>query len=118
LLTLAGEGRIKMLASPPLFLEYEEVLLRPSQMVAHGWSVERIDRLLRAIAQLLEPVNIRFQWRPQLVDPADEIVLETAVNGSAEALVTHNLKHFLPLERLFGIPVLTPGQLLWRLDHE
>jgi hypothetical protein len=33
-------------------------------------------------------------------------------------LVTHNLKHFLPLERLFGIPVLTPGQLLWRLDHE
>jgi putative PIN family toxin of toxin-antitoxin system len=118
LITLAGQGRLKLLASPPLFLEYEDVLLRPDQMKAHGWSSERIDRLLRAIAQQLEPVEIRFQWRPQLLDPSDEMVLETAVNGRADALVTHNRRHFLPLEKLFGIPVLSPGELVWRLRNE
>ena len=118
LLTLVGQRKLSLLASPPLFLEYEDVLLRPAQMQAHGWPAERIERLLRAIAQQLEPVEIRFQWRPQLPDPGDEMVLETGVNGRAGALVTHNRKHFVPLEKLFGIPVLTPGELIRRLRNE
>jgi len=118
LIVLAGQGKLLLLASPPLFLEYEDVLLRPSQMQAHGWPADRIERLLLALAQKLEPAEIRFQWRPQLPDPADEIVLETAVNGRADALVTHNRKHFLPMEKLFGIPVLTPGELARRLRDE
>ena len=118
LLALAAQGRLKLLVSPPLFLEYEDVLLRSSQMEAHGWPADRIERLLRAIAQLLEPVEIRFQWRPQLPDPGDEMVLETAVNGRADALVTHNRRHFIPVEKLFGIPVLTPGELVRRIRNE
>ena len=118
LLTLVGQRKLSLLASPPLFLEYEDVLLRPDQMQAHGWPAERIERLLRVIAQQLEPVEIRFQWRPQLPDPGDEMVLETGVNGRAGALVTHNRKHFVPLEKMFGIPVLTPGELIRRLRNE
>jgi putative PIN family toxin of toxin-antitoxin system len=118
LLTLVGQRKLSLLASPPLFLEYEDVLLRPAQMQAHGWPAERIERLLRVIAQQLEPVEIRFQWRPKLPDPGDEMVLETGVNGRAGALVTHNRKHFVPLEKLFGIPVLTPGELIRRLRNE
>ena len=117
-LTLVEQGKLSLLASPPLFLEYEDVLLRPAQMQAHGWPAERIERLLRAMAQHLEPVEIRFQWRPQLLDPGDEMVLETAVNGRADALVTHNRRHFVPQEKLFGIPVLTPGELIRRLRNE
>lgn len=118
LVTLVGEGKLRMLASPPLFLEYEDVLLRPGQMEAHGWSAERIDKLLRAIAQRIEPVEIRFHWRPQLPDPGDEMVLETAVNGRADVLVTHNRRHFFSMQKLFGIPVLTPGEMVRRLRNE
>ena len=32
-------------------------------------------------------------WRPRLRDVADEMVLATAVNGTADRLVTFNLKH-------------------------
>jgi predicted nucleic acid-binding protein len=36
---------------------------------------------------LAEPVEMRFLWRPQLRDPGDEMVLETAANGRATSLV-------------------------------
>ena len=43
---------------------------------------------------MIEPVETHFMWRPQLRDPADELVLEAAVNGRAEALVTFNRRDF------------------------
>jgi predicted nucleic acid-binding protein len=58
---------------------------------------------------------VNFRWRPQLSDPKDELVLETAVNGEADALVTHNLRDFEPATRLFGVRVLLPRDVLKEL---
>ena len=55
---------------------------------------------------------IYFQWRPQLRDADDELVLEAAINGLADALVTHNVRDFLPAANNFGIQVITPGRLI------
>lgn len=118
LLKHVANRSLTILASPALFLEYEDVLLRPSQMKAHGLTASQIHRILLALAKLLEPVDIRFRWRPQLPDPADELVLDIAVNGRADALVTHNRRHFVAVEQIFGIPVLTPGEMLRRVTHE
>ena len=41
-----------------------------------------------------DAVNVHFRWRPQLTDPADELVLEAAINGQARMLVTHNIRDF------------------------
>lgn len=35
------------------------------------------------ILAMIEPVETHFLWRPRLRDPADEMVLEAAVNGRA-----------------------------------
>ena len=83
LLRLVASQRLQILATPPLFLEYEEVLKRPEQRLAHGLTLEEIDEFLAELAALIEPVEIHFQWRPQGRDPADEMVLEAAVNGRA-----------------------------------
>jgi predicted nucleic acid-binding protein len=43
---------------------------------------------------MAEPLKAHFLWRPQLRDPGDEMVLETAVNGQADTLVTFNVRDF------------------------
>jgi predicted nucleic acid-binding protein len=55
-------------------------------------------------------------WRPQLRDPADEIVLEAAANGQAAAIVTFNLRDFGLAPRQFGIEVLTPVEVVRRIS--
>ncbi|TWB14044.1 putative PIN family toxin of toxin-antitoxin system [Nitrospirillum amazonense] len=111
ILTLLAQGRFRALVTTALFLEYEAVLKRPEQREAHGLNIDEIDGLLQELAALLEPVDVHFTWRPQLADPADELVLEAAVNGQADALVTHNIRDFGPAAR-FGVPVLRPAEFL------
>ena len=101
--------QVKMVCSPALFLEYEDVLKRPKQLLASGLLGGDIDAILNELAGIMEPVITHYQWRPQLRDPADEMVLEAAANAQAHAIVTYNLRDFGPA-KLFGIPVLNPEQ--------
>ncbi|MGA3195174.1 MAG: putative toxin-antitoxin system toxin component, PIN family, partial [Terriglobales bacterium] len=80
-LRLVAQGRFAMLATPPLFLEYEEVLKRPEHRLAHRLALPSVDEFLAELAALIEPVDVHFQWRPQSKDPNDEMVLEAAING-------------------------------------
>ncbi|MGC3985372.1 MAG: putative toxin-antitoxin system toxin component, PIN family [Pseudorhodoferax sp.] len=109
-----GEARI--CCSPALFLEYEEVLKRPANLAASGWSAQDVDAVLAELAALVEPVRTHYRWRPQLRDPADEMVLEAAVNCNADAITSFNLRDFGPAAR-FGLPVLPPRQILERLQR-
>lgn len=115
LLQLVHAGKLKLVASPPLFLEYEDVLLRPEQRLAHGLSEEQIGLFLATLAGWIEPVAIHFRWRPQTTDPGDEMVLEAALNGGADALVTHNVRDFAAAALRFGLAVVTPQETLERL---
>jgi predicted nucleic acid-binding protein len=63
----------------------------------------------------VEPVDVRYGWRPQLADPDDEMVLDAAVNGRADVLVTHNIRDFLQAAPHFGLSVLRPGALVERM---
>ncbi len=115
LLDLVAEQRLTLMATKPLFLEYEDVLKRPEQRLAHGYSLDDIDEILGALASAIEAVEVYFQWRPQLRDPDDDMVLEAAINGRADALVTHNIADFTAVPERFGISVLRPAELLRRM---
>jgi putative PIN family toxin of toxin-antitoxin system len=116
LLARVARGELKPLITTALFLEYEDVLLRAEQRLATGMSEADVAGFLAALASAAEAVEVHFQWRPQLGDPADEMVLEAGINGTAEALVTHNVADFLPAAARFGMRVLTPGELLKELS--
>src|SRR6266852_5198389 len=115
LLLAALDRRIIMLASVPLMLEYEAVLTRPEQLDKIGLSVVEINVVLDAVASIIEPIPLHFVWRPRLKDPADEMVLDTAVNGNADKLATFNLKHLRDAAMAFGIRANRPGDVLREL---
>ncbi|AZO12267.1 MULTISPECIES: putative toxin-antitoxin system toxin component, PIN family [unclassified Mesorhizobium] len=112
ILRLVAARQLRPLVTTALFLEYEAVLARPEQMAVHGMAAVELDRLLAGFAALAEPVEPHFLWRPQLADPKDEMVLEAAVNGRADALVTHNRRDFSVAVGRFNVLVATPAQLL------
>jgi len=112
LLRAVARGGLRPPVTTALFLEYEAVLLRPEHRIVTGLGPVEIERILASLASAAEPVEVHFRWRPQLRDPADELVLEAAVNGRAEALVTHNTRDFVMAAKQFGLKVLTPQACL------
>ena len=115
LLVLVAEQEVKPLVTTSLFLEYEDVLLRAEHRLVTGMSEADVAGFLAAFASASEGVEVHFQWRPQLGDPADEMVLEAAINGQADVLVTHNVADFAEAAKRFGLRVVTPGTLLKEL---
>ncbi len=112
LLRLLAQRRFTLVASSALYLEYEAVLTRPEQLAIHGVSQRNISRFLVDTAYFTEQVRVYFNYRPQLRDPNDEMVLEAAINGRVDTIVTHNVRDFLPAAQRFGIEILTPGSII------
>jgi predicted nucleic acid-binding protein len=52
-----------------------------------------------------------------LPDPGDDLVLETAVNGRADGVVTFNRRDFEPAAARFGLEILAPGEAVRRLEN-
>ncbi len=68
-----------------------------------------------AVIAMAEPVPTHFLWRPQLRDPNDEMVLEAAINGRADALVTFNVKDYGDAPGRFGVELMLPRMAIRRV---
>ena len=106
-----------LLLSVPLALEYEAVCRRSEHREESGLSVKQVEIFLDAIIAMGEPVRTHFLWRPQLRDPNDEMVLEAAVNGRADALVTFNVRDYGTAPAQFGVEVLLPREAIARIKR-
>jgi predicted nucleic acid-binding protein len=105
-----------LLVTVPLLIEYEAVMTRDEHLKAAGLSAADVNVLLDAIAAVSEAVTPAFLWRPLLADPGDDMVLEAAVNGRAEGIVTFNRRHIEPAAKLFGIAVLSAAEAVKRVE--
>lgn len=91
--------------------------MRPALLEMTGVDRKHIENALDALLGVVEPVEIAYQWRPILPDPNDDMVLEVAVNGRANAVVTFNLRDFAIVPAQFGVDVLEPASVMRRLRH-
>lgn len=107
--------RFTPVLSVTLVLQYEEVCLRPVHRNESGLQEREVRTIIDALCEAGRAVVTRFQWRPQLRDPGDEMVLEAAVNGRADALATSNERDFAAAPERFRIPILPPREALRRL---
>jgi putative PIN family toxin of toxin-antitoxin system len=98
-----------------LGLEYREVALRPEHVKASALNSSEILELIQAVEAFAEAVEVLIKNRPLSPDPNDDMVMDLAINGQADALVTGNTKHFAAAGKRFGIPVLSPTELLEKI---
>jgi putative PIN family toxin of toxin-antitoxin system len=115
LLIAAADQRFELLVSVPLMLEWEAVLKRPKILRAARGSPDDMDAVLDQLAEVCVPVDLHFLWRPGARDPDDDMVLETAINGRADIIVTFNVRHFAAAASYYGLTVERPANLLRRL---
>jgi predicted nucleic acid-binding protein len=110
-------GGATAVLSVALALEYEAICMLAEHRLAAGLSAVEAMIFVDGLIALSEPVRTFFRWRPQLSDPGDELVLEAAVNGRVDAIVTFNEKDLRPAQKSFGIEVIRPGEALRRIKR-
>jgi putative PIN family toxin of toxin-antitoxin system len=115
ILRTVRQGGAILLLSVPLALEYQAICSEAEHQLGSGLSEEEVDIFLTAVIAMAEPVVTHFLWRPQLRDAGDEMVLEAAVNGRADALVTFNARDFGVVPARFGIELLLPREAIARV---
>jgi len=109
ILRLIEKEKIKIVLSPALLFEYEDVLKRNRS--ALKLSDRDIEKILDNLCKLSIHQKIHFLWRPYLSDPKDDHILELAVASGVKTIVTHNTKDFSGVDK-FGIRAITPKTLL------
>jgi putative PIN family toxin of toxin-antitoxin system len=115
ILRSAREGQASLVLSVPLAVEYEYVCQKAEHRLSAGLSEREVDIFVSAVIAMAEPVETHFLWRPQLRDANDEMVLEAAVNGRADALVTFNLRDYGNVPGRFGVELLLPRDAIGRI---
>ncbi|OYT98091.1 MAG: putative toxin-antitoxin system toxin component, PIN family [Burkholderiales bacterium PBB1] len=113
LLSLLGSGKFEHVVSVPLVMEYEAVLLRGGMVPLSNVAVQDVIDYLCATGL---QQDIHFLWRPQLPDLKDDMVLEAAVNGGCEVIVTHNVRDFAGTQAL-GVSAMTPAEFMTHLKE-
>jgi len=110
--------RVTVLMDYKLACEYREVALRAQHLRASEKTQHQIELILDAVEAVAEPVLVLAKIRPLSEDPSDDMVLDIAINGVADAIVTHNVRHFRTAASRFHIQVLRPAELLGRIQGE
>jgi putative PIN family toxin of toxin-antitoxin system len=109
---LVLRGELTIFMDYKLACEYRDVALRAEQLHASGKSRAETAAILDALEAVAEPVFVAFRYRPLSPDASDDMVLDVAINGNADAIVTNNTKHFRDAVVRFHLKVLTPAELL------
>jgi len=110
--------KVAILMDYKIASEYRDVALRPEHLAAARRSAETVLSLIDSLEGLAEPVQVASKPRPLSSDPNDDMVLDVAINGWADAVVTQNAKHFTTAARRYGIKVLSPAELLETLREK
>lgn len=109
-LQLVLMGDAVLLVDSRILAEYDDVTARPK--FAFGEAERRA--LLDALAAIAEPVVAR-PMRLTLPDPDDRMFVEVAVAGAADAIVTGNVRHYLPSRGTLPVPAISPRTFVNRM---
>lgn len=113
LLRLALMGNLRLVMHYKLVSEYRDVLSRPMLDVPGALTYPEIERVLARLVADADEIAVRYLWRPNLRDEADNFIYEIAVAAAPCTIVTHNIRDFAGGELQFpGVWIRTPAEVL------
>ncbi len=96
-----------------LFSEYESVMNREEVKAKCPLTQAEIYTLLASFMSISKWISIYYLWRPNLKDEADNHLIELAVAGNAQIIVTNNIRDFRNSELLFpNLSILKPEEII------
>lgn len=110
------QRRIVPLMGASLLTEYESVLGREALFARSRLDALERSELLDVFLSFCEWTRIYFLWRPNLSDESDNHLIELAVAGDADFIVTRNLRDLRSNElRFAALRVISPEEFLKEL---
>ena len=102
---------IRLVLSQEILSEFAEVARREEVRSRLSYSEEDVVQFEEAVRSAAEVVEIRSSYRIVKEDPDDDAVLNTALDGKAEYIVSGD-KHLTRLKRFRGIRIVKPRGFL------
>lgn len=107
------KGEYQPLMGNALLLEYESVMQRKEIISQCSLTNTEIYTLLVSFINVSQWISIYYLWRPNLKDEADNHLIELAVAGNAQIIVTKNVKDFQNAELVFpNLSILRPEEII------
>jgi putative PIN family toxin of toxin-antitoxin system len=103
----ARVGSFRLILSPQLLEELRRILREKFQYT--DAAIHKAEVSLRDVSEVVEP---RETVSLITAEPSDNRVLEAAMMGKADMIVTGDHAHLIPLGSFQSIPIVTPRQLL------
>ncbi len=101
-----------------IIAEYEDVFSRPSVRTLTGLTPKQNSDLVLDLIAISRQTQLHFNWRPNLIDEADNKFIEAAIASTA-IIITYNIRDFEQLDLVkFGWDVMTPLDFITRYDLE
>ncbi len=110
IIRLALTGKVKPIFGNALWLEYEDLLGR--DIWTNSTSDSERRQVLSALIKVGQWVTVYYGWRPNLPDEADNHLIELAIAGGADVIITHNIRDIKRGELLNSIKVQSPSDFL------
>ena len=110
------EHRLVPLMGVALLTEFEATLSRDELFATSRLDAAERSVLLDTFLALCEWTRVYFLWRPNLKDESDNHLIELAVAGDADVVVTRNLRDLRGAELRFApLRILSPEDFLKEL---
>ena len=107
------DERYRPLMGAALLLEYEDVMGRDALWTRSRLNKSEREELLDIFLSVCQWTRIYYAWRPNLRDEGDNHIIELAVAGQAQYVVTRNIRDLRRGELRFPqLRVVKPGEIL------
>ena len=103
---------IQILISEDILLEITDVLNKESKFQKYILNLKlSVEELLRTILSISKLVETRTKLDIIKADPKDNIILEAALEGKAEYIISYD-NHLLNMIEFRGIKIISPSEFL------